>query len=226
MLVHVQAYPPCVIWHGQIAIYWRGWGEGVRLVPAISNNQLIWQAGKAQAFAMGFLFLVVASVAWVAHATQQAALTQVAANTQSDVNGPVIPPAAKGDQCVADTALMRTDHMDLLNHQRDETVIEGIRNKPFSLVGCVNCHAQTTTEGAPIRIDAEGQFCQSCHAYAAVKIDCFTCHAAVPEQLSEPSQDQSASWFPDKTQPHSMLANNEISFRLNVDQSDRGVRQK
>jgi len=88
---------------------------------------------------------------------------------------PVIPPAAKGEQCVADTALMRTDHMDLLTHQRDETVINGIRSEPFSLVDCVDCHAQTAADGTPVRIDAEGQFCQSCHAYAAVKIDCFTC---------------------------------------------------
>jgi len=94
---------------------------------------------------------------------------------------PVIPPA-KGEQCVADTALMRTDHMKLLNHQRDETVIDGVRDKPFSLVDCVDCHAQTSAEGKPVRIDAEGQFCESCHAFAAVKIDCFSCHAAVPEQ--------------------------------------------
>jgi len=95
---------------------------------------------------------------------------------------PVIPPATKGEQCVADTALMRTDHMDLLNHQRDDTVIDGVRGEPFSLVECVNCHAQTAADGTPVRIDAEGQFCESCHAYAAVKIDCFTCHAAKPDQ--------------------------------------------
>ena len=95
--------------------------------------------------------------------------------------GPVIPPAAFGDQCVADTEIMRKDHMALLNHQRDETVIEGVRGEPFSLVGCVNCHAQRDSNGQAIRIDAKGQFCESCHTYAAVKIDCFTCHAALPE---------------------------------------------
>ena len=46
----------------------------------------------------------------------------------------------------------------------------------------VNCHAQTAADGTPVRIDAQGQFCESCHRFAAVKIDCFTCHAAVPEQ--------------------------------------------
>ena len=106
-----------------------------------------------------------------------------AASTDSEPSeGPIIPPAAQGEQCVADTALMRTDHMELLNHQRDETVLDGVRGEPFSLVGCVNCHAQTRADGTPVRIDEEGQFCQSCHAFAAVKIDCFTCHAAIPEQ--------------------------------------------
>lgn len=108
------------------------------------------------------------------------AMAVIAIGYASDAD-PVIPPAAFGDQCVADTDVMRKDHMKLLNHQRDDTVIDGIRGEPFSLVGCVNCHAQRNDSGQAIRIDAEGQFCQSCHAFAAVKIDCFTCHAALPE---------------------------------------------
>jgi len=106
-------------------------------------------------------------IAWISHA---------------GANGPVIPKASYGEQCVADTDVMRRDHMKLLNHQRDETVIEGVRDEPFSLVGCVDCHAQRSDNGQAIRIDAEGQFCESCHAFAAVKIDCFTCHAALPEE--------------------------------------------
>jgi len=96
------------------------------------------------------------------------------------MDGPVFP-KGKGDACVADTDYMRANHMDLLLHQRDETVLEGIRDKPFSLVGCVDCHASADENGDMQRVDAEGQFCQSCHTYAAVKIDCFGCHAAVPE---------------------------------------------
>ncbi len=114
-------------------------------------------------------------------ATAQGLLLQ-RAGSQAE-NRPVIPKASKGDQCVADTEIMRKDHMSLLNHQRDETVIEGIRSEPYSLVSCVNCHAQTDTSGQAIRIDAEGQFCESCHSYAAVKIDCFTCHAAKPAAM-------------------------------------------
>lgn len=125
----------------------------------------------------GILLVLGLSSLWIAYAaTSNDAEPVVAAAV------PIIPPAAKGEQCVADTDLMRTDHMVFLNHQRDSTVIDGVRGEPFSLVGCVDCHAQTTVEGKPVRIDAEGQFCESCHSYAAVKIDCFTCHAAVPEQ--------------------------------------------
>lgn len=97
--------------------------------------------------------------------------------------GPVIP-KGQGEHCVADTDYMRRNHMDLLTHQRDDTVIRGIRGEPFSLVDCVDCHVQKNDAGQHVRIDAEGQFCQSCHTYAAVKIDCFGCHAAIPDQAS------------------------------------------
>jgi len=102
----------------------------------------------------------------------------------ADDKGPIIPPASKGEQCVADTDFMRRNHMQLLTHQRDETVLRGIRDKPFSLAECVDCHVQNQADGQPIRIDAQGQFCQSCHTYAAVKMDCFGCHAAVPDQAA------------------------------------------
>ncbi len=107
-------------------------------------------------------------------------------------DGPVIP-RGKGEQCVAETSLMRRNHMDYLLHQRDETVIKGLRDKPFSLVECVDCHARRDDAGKAIRVDAEGEFCQSCHTYAAVKIDCFSCHAAVPESGSPGHQPDSAS---------------------------------
>ncbi len=112
---------------------------------------------------------------------------------------PVIVPAFKGEQCVADTNLMRSDHMKLLDHQRDDTVIDGVRGAPYSLIGCVDCHAQRSDSGAAIRVDAEGQFCQSCHAYAAVKIDCFSCHAAVPEQARQ------IGLLPDNPMPHAEI---------------------
>ena len=79
----------------------------------------------------------------------------------------------KGEACVAPTAEMRRDHMKMLVHQRDKTVREGLREPRFSLKGCVDCHAGQDT-GSVLGQDG---FCSSCHAFAAVKIDCFECHS-------------------------------------------------
>lgn len=82
--------------------------------------------------------------------------------------------------CVEPIAVMRRDHMTFLMHQRDQTVHEGIRTKRHSLVECVACHASTDASGETLPVDASGQFCQSCHVYTGVKMDCFECHAATP----------------------------------------------
>jgi hypothetical protein len=86
---------------------------------------------------------------------------------------PVIERAAKGERCVADPAFMRRNHMDLLKHQRDDTVHGGIRGAKYSLKECIACHASRQTMSVN---GAETNFCVSCHSYAAVKIDCFECH--------------------------------------------------
>jgi hypothetical protein len=83
-------------------------------------------------------------------------------------------------QCVEATDVMRRDHMKLLLHQRDRTMREGIRTKPHSLAGCVECHASTKTGS----VLGEQGFCESCHRYASVKLDCFECHASKPERVS------------------------------------------
>ena len=41
--------------------------------------------------------------------------------------------ATGGDQCVEPSDIMRRNHMTYLMHQRDETVIKGIRGKKYSL---------------------------------------------------------------------------------------------
>jgi hypothetical protein len=79
---------------------------------------------------------------------------------------------AQGDACVAPTEQMRREHMKLLLHQRDRTMHQGLRERRFSLKGCVECHASRDTGSV---LGDEG-FCASCHAYAAVRIDCFECH--------------------------------------------------
>ena len=72
---------------------------------------------------------------------------------------------------------MRRSHMDMLKHQRDDTVHGGIRGAKVSLKACVECHASRETRSVAA---ARTDFCVSCHSYAAVKIDCFECHASRP----------------------------------------------
>jgi hypothetical protein len=76
-------------------------------------------------------------------------------------------------KCVAPAEEMRRNHMDMLKHQRDKTLREGVRGAKVSLNGCIECHASKKTGSV---IGQEDNFCQSCHAYAAVKLDCWDCH--------------------------------------------------
>ena len=102
---------------------------------------------------------------------------------QGDVGTRGLEPAiepARGGQCVADPAFMRRNHGKLLKHQRDDTVHLGLRTGPYSLKACIGCHASRTTDSVAA---ARTDFCQSCHAYAAVQIDCFECHASKPQTL-------------------------------------------
>ena len=93
---------------------------------------------------------------------------------------PALVKAHRGEACVEPLPVIRRDHMKFLMHQRDDTVHEGIRGARHSLVGCIDCHAAKDDAGQWVRIDAPGQFCESCHEYASVRIDCFGCHAALP----------------------------------------------
>ena len=90
----------------------------------------------------------------------------------------------KGDQCVEPTDVMRKNHMKFLLHQRDETMHRGIRTKQHSLKECIECHANKDEAGNHIAVTAPGEFCQACHAYASVKMDCFECHAAKPRDTA------------------------------------------
>jgi hypothetical protein len=90
--------------------------------------------------------------------------------------------AAGLDACVEETPVMRRNHMEFLKHQRDKTVHNGIRGAKHSLAGCVDCHASTDASGTPAPVNGEGQFCQTCHSYAAVSIDCFQCHRTIPRE--------------------------------------------
>ncbi len=99
--------------------------------------------------------------------------TTVSAATAGGLQ-PKVEPAKAGTSCVAEPSFMRRNHMKLLKHQRDDTLRGGDRQGKFSLKECVECHASQKTHS----VTGEGNFCQSCHAYAAVSIDCFECHAS------------------------------------------------
>ena len=80
--------------------------------------------------------------------------------------------------CVEPTEEMRTNHMEYILDQRDATVHEGIRTTQYSLNECIDCHVSDAPD-AP-RVDSEKHFCNSCHTFASVSIDCFQCHADRP----------------------------------------------
>lgn len=81
----------------------------------------------------------------------------------------------QGGQCVKDPQWMVKNHMRLLKHQRDETVRKGIRDERLSLKNCIECHASTQDNSVIGRSDS---FCEGCHRYEAVSIDCFECHSS------------------------------------------------
>ncbi|HUX91814.1 MAG TPA: hypothetical protein VMV48_14105 [Gallionellaceae bacterium] len=91
----------------------------------------------------------------------------------------------KGGQCVEDPKLMRKIHMNLLKHQRDETMHKGIRGQKYSLADCVECHASNKTNSV---LGSNEAFCQGCHTYAAVKLDCFECHTSKRKVTAEASK--------------------------------------
>ncbi len=89
-------------------------------------------------------------------------------------------PRGQGEVCVEDTDFMRRNHMSILMHQRDDTVHKGLRTRQHSLKECIDCHAVPGTDSMPVTAASPQHFCRSCHDYAAVKIDCFECHASRP----------------------------------------------
>lgn len=96
--------------------------------------------------------------------------------------------SAKADSlksCVRPTDWMRRNHMELIEHQRDLTVHEGIRIQKDSLANCIDCHSRKDDKGQPVPVDAKGEFCQSCHGFAAVAPSCFQCHSTVPSETAQ-----------------------------------------
>ena len=114
--------------------------------------------------------------------TSMAAAVWASGTNTADIGVPV-PEIARGqgDSCVEDIDFMRRNHMDLLKHQRDETMHRGVRGEAYSLKDCLGCHAVNGPDAKPVTVASPQHFCRSCHDYTAVSIDCFQCHASRPE---------------------------------------------
>ena len=124
---------------------------------------------------------------WSGVLVAMAVLAAVAAGVVSApvMAGPPQPAKGRGDKCVAPTDWMRRFHMTTLTHQRDKTVHEGIRTEQFSLKGCIDCHQVKGGDGKPVTVADPQHFCRTCHDYAAVRVDCFDCHASRPGEATK-----------------------------------------
>ena len=146
---------------------------------------------KPRRTSIGMLAIVlvcISSLANVAYAQEDVSMA-------SGVPLPVIP-MGQGDSCVEDTDFMRRNHMDLLKHQRDETMLKGLRSEQYSLKECISCHAVYGPDAQALTVASPQHFCRSCHDYAAVSIDCFQCHASRPESGELPADHPLSSAFP------------------------------
>jgi len=92
---------------------------------------------------------------------------------------PELTPKAKAaKECVEPTALMRTQHMKILDIWRDDVVRKGERlykssnGKTYDMSlqnTCMDCHSN------------KSNFCDQCHNYMAVNPYCWDCHIAPKE---------------------------------------------
>lgn len=96
-------------------------------------------------------------------------------------------------ECIEATAEMRARHMQLLNDWRNRVVRDSNRvyvarnGKKYDMSlqnTCLKCHANQAPPGQNLQVQApssQAQFCDTCHSYAGVKPDCWTCHIAPKE---------------------------------------------
>jgi len=90
-------------------------------------------------------------------------------------------------QCIHPEDEMRRNHMKYILHERDETMHEGVRGEAGSLAACIDCHVEPAENGEIPSIESKDHFCNGCHQYAAVQIDCFQCHADRPQKFIDRS---------------------------------------
>jgi hypothetical protein len=121
-----------------------------------------------------------AALRWLACAMATPLVALAYAAFAADAPGHVPLPAIVVDrstQCIEPPDVMRRLHPDLLRHQRDNTVRDGVRGARTSLGACIECHAGKGAGAAAGSVVGSPQaFCESCHRYVAVRLDCFECH--------------------------------------------------
>ena len=101
-------------------------------------------------------------------------------------------PSDESKKCIHPEDEMRRNHMNYILHERDETMHEGIRGEPEGLANCIDCHVEPDDKGEIAGIDSKEHFCNGCHQYASVQIDCFQCHADRPQKYIKRSSHTSA----------------------------------
>ena len=105
------------------------------------------------------------------HAGEDAKLSYV-----PNIPKAVGPPHPEGNE------YWRVNHMNLLRKDRDATMRLGDRTIDASIKSCVVCHAVFGPDAEPLPYEEPQNFCQVCHQYVAIKIDCFTCHKSIPDE--------------------------------------------
>ena len=101
-------------------------------------------------------------------------------------------PSDESLKCIQPEDEMRRNHMNYILHERDETMHEGVRNEPGSLSACIDCHVEQNEKGEIAGIDTSEHFCNGCHEYVSVQIDCFQCHADRPQKFIKRSSHSSS----------------------------------
>jgi len=71
---------------------------------------------------------------------------------------------AKGGKCIEPAEFMRSNHMTLLAHVRDDIVRNGAHKPNYHIEHCSSCHTK------------RAEFCDRCHNYVGVKPECWDCH--------------------------------------------------
>ncbi|MCK4676251.1 MAG: hypothetical protein KAT61_10045 [Gammaproteobacteria bacterium] len=118
-------------------------------------------------------------------------------------------PSDESLKCIQPEDEMRRNHMNYILHERDETMHEGVRNEPGSLAACIDCHVEPNEKGEIADVDSNEHFCNGCHEYASVQIDCFQCHADRPQKFIKRSSHTSSL----KDQLQQTLAAHNVSSK-------------